>query len=251
MVVFTCSRCDHPNSNGNTKPSGSCTTCPDGAALCDKCSSRHVKDAIFADHAFSIHEYERPGEVLLLRANLVPVPKSCMRHGGQPFSTVICAECAFDSGLCVDCIREHSEAFPLHTLTSRLLKAPVIRKGFTETVHTALSGCCNRAVNRSSAKSTSLPPPLVACARHKAISAKKELDALTSYVDSTMRQLEANRDAIFARTTTGYLTRVAALKVVAEAKRAALESELAEADSALSQAVQATDFLIEVRNSPD
>ena len=278
-MPFSCSRCDRPNIGGSVRAAGACSSCPDGAALCDKCFDGHVGGlAKFQGHAFARSTAVAPGVALLERLHLAPAPRACMRHDGQPFTGLACAEC--DAGapitnLCQECIKVHARVHPRHLLAHVSPDVPALRALLVETAHQRVDGCYANAAPSNAAAATrgpscasaagsesttasseellsdeaSPPPPLLACAQHKVIAAGCELDALDGYEDDALAQLSDNRAAAFAAVQAHYEALVASVRAAAAAKRMALEAALATAEEAFEAALTMTVELTEVRAS--
>lgn len=276
-MPFSCSRCDRPNLGGSPRAAGACSSCSDGAALCDKCFDGHVGGlAKFQGHAFARSTTVAPGVALLERLHLVPAPRACLRHDGLLFTGLACAEC--DAGapitnLCQECIKVHARAHPRHLLAHVSPDVPALRMRLVETAHQRVDGCyanaaplnaaaasrgCSSAASseHTTASSAELlpdeaspPPPLLACAQHKVIAAGCELDALDGYEDDALAQLSENRAAAFAAVQAHYEALVASVRAAAAAKRMALEAALATAEEAFEAALTMTVELTEVRTA--
>ena len=96
--------------------------------------------------------------------------------------------------------------------------------------------------------------PLEACARHKVLAVQRALDELAGFEQAALLQLESTRDALFAKarddtTDIQALFDVKASEVarMSTTKRVALERELVNADTALDEAIGATNTAIDVR----
>lgn len=95
-------------------------------------------------------------------------------------------------------------------------------------------------------------PPIVLCARHKALAIHAELDVLAVHEEVALAQLEASRDVAAAagrpneEITPLFEARVAEVRSEAAAKRVALQSEAVAVDAALECALAAVAALTEV-----
>lgn len=211
-AIFSCSRCDHPNPSGRPGPAGSCSTCPDGegAALCEKCFARH-RDR-YKDHEFTAATEPAPGADLLSRLGLAPVATVCVKHGDLPYTGLVCSECSAgsDRGLCIECVKLHSAAFPTHLLAPSAPEAASLRA-------------------KLAAASSGQGPSE---ARRKALSAQAQLDALISSVEGALVQLEANRDSAFAEVTARFEAVACEVQAAARSKRSMLEDDVRAADAA-------------------
>lgn len=273
MFSFICSRCDHPNASGRAWAAGSCETCADGSALCEKCMANHAAGlAKFSGHVFAATTQVAPGEALLDRLGITPAPKACARHG-QSLSGLVCTACPDVkqiSNLCLACIREHVTANPGHAFVKQPVDVAEIRSAMDAAAKMRVEGCFaptafflsqasrtgvtgdgNNGAAPGSVASSEEPPllPATACGRHKAAAVIAELDALRPVEAAAIEQLEANRDAIIARTHALFTERVAAVQAAAAAKRERLETELVTADAALEAAQASGDALLEVGGS--
>lgn len=218
-------------------------------------------------------------------------PDSCLLHF-RPALNVYCAVCssvgdvgAGRAGLCTGCIREHSIAHPTHVLASFAPGASFLRAAFVALVPSnavAQRGMNGEIATTSSSSSTpvglgvgkpfrsppemsvpqdaAMTPPLVDCARRRALVIQTELDALATNTEVAFNQLEENRDAALAALECGTMAVVGAQAVLAAfstgvdavqasstLKRVALEAELVAADAALGIAMDTTTTLAEVR----
>lgn len=105
--------------------------------------------------------------------------------------------------------------------------------------------------------------PLIESARRKTLSVQAELDALSSYVESALLQLDYNRDAALAVPRSGviasdgdgdgaaavraiFASGIDSLHATAATKRAKLESELVDADAVLGEVIEVATALTEV-----
>lgn len=95
-------------------------------------------------------------------------------------------------------------------------------------------------------------PPLVLCARHKALAVDAELGALAANEEAVLTQLEATRDVEIAagrpadEVAAGFAARVSEVYAAAAAKRVALETAAVTADAALENALAVVAALTEV-----
>lgn len=96
-------------------------------------------------------------------------------------------------------------------------------------------------------------PPLVACARHKAVAVAAALDDLAAQEAATLQRLESNRDvavaeaeAFIAEVRATFDARSAELRCKADVKRAGLQTEAVAVDTALENAQAVTAALLEV-----
>lgn len=248
-TATACSRCDRAFSSDGLRLAGSCSTCPDGDALCQNCVERHSTNPRFKGHVCRLLGEIYAGAELLARLNLAPVPTVCPLHG-HPFMRVKCGICAGARGLCADCIDEHAVAHPTHALTSFALDVPGLRadlKALLSPVEATSSPSADSAPgDGSSGESATQESFLVGCARRKALAVRAELDALAANVDACEEQLEGNGEAAIAAIRDLVKTGMDSLHAAASTKRAGLQTELAAADAALEAAARTTSALAEV-----
>lgn len=98
--------------------------------------------------------------------------------------------------------------------------------------------------------------PLEACARHKVLAVQHALDELAGFEQAALVQLESNRGALFAMARDDetdiqaiFDAKVSEVARLSTTRRVALERELVNADSALEEAIGATNAAIDVRAS--
>lgn len=248
-AATACSKCDGVFSSGGHQLAGSCSSCADGDALCQKCVARHTTDARFAGHACRAFDVVYTGADFLARLGLFPAPKSCLRHS-QPFLSVLCVTCSdsaaiMPNSLCGVCVNEHAVLHPLHELTLYTPNVAEIKAqmGALAAVTAPIRG--ERVTEAALAAAQS--SPLVESARRRALAAQAELDALATHKDASVAQLEANRDAVIASTQACFRVSIDAVLSASATKQAALEAELEAADAALSAAIAASAAIAEVR----
>lgn len=96
-------------------------------------------------------------------------------------------------------------------------------------------------------------PPIVSCARHKALAIDAALEALAENEEAALMWLESTRDAAIAagrhaeELAPVFGSRAGEVRSTAAAKRAALQAEAIAADIALECALDTTAALIKVR----
>ena len=249
---------------------GSCRTCPEGSELCQRCIDMHVSGK-FGSHDYEMVTLPVAGThalALLMRYGLKHSETVCSSHKGQPYTGLTCTECTAattsPSGLCVECIKTHSAAYPLHSLRPSRHDASVIRELLNSKVESAIKGCFVKAASAATltcstnASASTIPQspgdiaqasPLVSCARHKAVATQQELEALAGSIEAARLQLQANRDALVASAHESYETQLAALMSVGVARQMALQSEIVAADKALEASIEATSAASEVHLS--
>lgn len=120
-----------------------------------------------------------------------------------------------------------------------------------EASRATIDGCFAKPVRPADDDSES--PPIVACARHKALAIEAELEALAVNEEAALKQLEVTLDAVFAAGWPAdtvaplFAARAADVRTCATAKRAALQAEAVTADVALEFALNAVAEMVEVR----
>lgn len=125
---------------------------------------------------------------------------------------------------------------------------PSVRTRIVELLRTAVVGCFARAPEGDES------PPIVLCARHKAVAIEAELAALAGNEEAVLAQLEANRHAAIAsgrfeqELSTVFDAGAAELRAAAATKRVALQTEAVAVDAALEDALAAVAALTEVRD---
>ena len=105
------------------------------------------------------------------------------------------------------------------------------------------------AASSAAACSTALAvsePPLVACARHKAVAVQTTIDELDGNMTATKVQVEDMLHAVVATAHEYSSTLLAGLNATYSTRRAALETEAVAADKALENAIDVTQGLDEV-----
>lgn len=169
--------------------------------------------------------------------------------------------------LCTVCVKLHSEAHPLHKLAP-LVHEPDVRalRARLGAVAVALVDGCAAAVHAARGVLSAVPPlsgtfadqtrakvqtqeqeaPLVACARHKAVSVAEELAALDEVEERALAQAAGNRDAAHAAVLARFEALAAQIRKAMAAKRATLTEELAVSDTALDSAIAATRAVVQV-----
>lgn len=195
----------------------------------------------------------------------------CQRHS-RPIQPLRCPVCSLggknaaslaNSNLCVFCIREHAHTFPQHSLTPFATDSLSLRAALAALVSENEDVTCKPLSSTDALADQSLleGSPLVESCRRKVLAIQAGLDALTANAEAALIQLGANRDAgLELLSQTGdiadgdaasvaavYAAGVEAVHAAAATKRAGLETELVDADAALSEAIEATTALSEVR----
>lgn len=132
--------------------------------------------------------------------------------------------------------------FPHHTLASAFL----LRQSLARAAGAIVDGCYTDPEPSV--------PPLVACARHKAVARAAALDLLVNHEAVAQQRLESNRDAavaeaeaFIAEIRAAFDARSAELRRVADSKRAGLQAEAVAVDAALENAQAVTAALLQVR----
>ena len=252
---FACSRCENPNRSGIQHSLGSCDTCDDGAALCERCCDRHVHDTKFSGHAFTSKPESAADDTkvpfkfnggLLGRLGLTPTPSACEHHRGAPFLPLTCSDCVAGTLFCAECIVAHSTSYPKHALKPPAHDIPALRSRLAEVACARISGCYAEAATADSA-SRDISRPLVACARHKAQAVEAALDELRTNVEFVTSQLESTREAVIAEVQSTFASFSSDVRAIFETKRSSLEAELVKADEAFEGAVFIGASLAEVR----
>lgn len=253
-----CSKCERPFSTDEGRQlAGVCSTCADGESLCQKCVARHAVEARFAGHSCRSLGDVYAGADFLERLGLEPAPKACPRHA-QPFLDVRCGECStasavtsFTVGLCAACVNEHARAQPSHVLALYSPDVTAMREQLVSLASLSVATSVESEITAGGSSSRSIQAvlqtsPLVETARRKAAAVQTELDALAVHMETSLAQLEANRDAVVASAHACFRAGVDAVTATAAAKQAALEGELEVADAALQTAINTTTALVEV-----
>ena len=253
-----CSKCDRET----PRLYGTCSTCPDGDALCEICSNRHVRrEAKYSAHTFTAINEPTTASDLLAKLLLISTPAVCKKHGLK-FSGLVCKQCVnvhdFEGGICTECIILHSTAFPSHALTPSTHNIASTRLILSEAASTPVEGCYASSTSiagapggaaSSNASSKDVTEcSLVLCGRHKAVAVQSTLDTLDSNEEAAIRRVEAAGEAIVAEALSLVRSVSDEVRAAAATKRAQLQYACVAADHALEGAIKATDILTEVRS---
>ena len=278
-TLLTCVCCSEISEGIAGRAFGTCQTSSEESgrkdgSLCQTCFDFHTKTTRgkvqkgpFREHLFSETTLDAstepsPQDVLLHELGLTPAFTSCPRHA-EPFTGLICTECVVvqdpGDGLCLSCVRLHSQANPSHTLKPVAPVVTDLRAALASASRQAVDGCriSNKAQQPSevggvaqgggSASSSSSNPPVVECARHKAVALQREIETLKDNEESTLRDWDARRDAVIMATHNYFDAGRVDITTTAAARLAALEAEAVAADSALEKSIRVTRGLDELR----
>lgn len=122
----------------------------------------------------------------------------------------------------------------------------LLRAQLVAASHEFVTGCFVRSPEGDDS------PPIIACARHKALAVHAELEVLAGNEEATLTQLAGVREAAIAAgyppesVDSVFEARVSEVPTVAAAKRAALQTEAVIVDAALEGALAAIDEMREV-----
>ena len=208
---------------------------------------------------------------LLVRFGLTPSKVACLSQWGQSDQSCTgLSECntgtTSHTEVCVESIKTHSASYP--QLHLRSCDVPGIRAHLNSMVWTpvikvcismpiaAASSACTATELAAVAASMSIPsdllgdtaqaPPLVNCARHKAVAYHQELDSLEGRIEAAKLQLQANRDTLIASAQKVYDSQLEKLLIAGAATQVALQAKVAAADKALDASLEATSAATEV-----
>ena len=258
---------------------GTCQTCSEetgrkDGSLCQTCFDFHtkanrgnVRKLPFQGHSFSETTLDAstepsPQDVLLQELGLTPAFTTCPRHA-ELVTGLVCTECVVvqdpGDGLCLSCVRLHSQANPSHTLKPVAPVVADLRAALASASRQAVDECRisdmahqpsevgGVAQGRGSASSSSSNPPVVECARHKAVALQREIETLKDNTESTLREWDARRDAVIMAAHNYFDAGRMDITTTAAARRAALETEAVAADCVLEKSIRVTRGLDEVR----
>lgn len=127
------------------------------------------------------------------------------------------------------------------------MERSAVHAALSEALRAGVAGCHARASEGDDA------PPIVLCARHKALVVDAELNALAVNEEATLVHLEVTRVAAIAagrlerHVAQLFETRTTEVRAAAATKRVALQMEAVAVDAALEGALAAVAALIEVR----